>query len=221
MYGVGFITFYYPILSMLSEYWIKRRGMMAGIMCSASGLSGTMFPFAIESALRKYGYPTTLRAIAIGLCVLTGPLIPFLNGRLPETDVRATAIAKTDWSFMRSSLFWVYSVSNLAMGFGYFFPSLYIPSYATANGMTAAQGALLLMLMSISQVLGQLIFGYLSDHRVSINILAGFSTLIAGIAVYTCWGLGHSFPVLSVFAIVYGFFGSGYTALYIGLRITP
>jgi hypothetical protein len=127
MYGVGFITFYYPILSMLSEYWIKRRGMMAGIMCSASGLSGTMFPFAIESALRKYGYPTTLRAIAIGLCVLTGPLIPFLNGRLPETDVRATAIAKTDWSFMRSSLFWVYSVSNLAMGFGYFFPSLYIP----------------------------------------------------------------------------------------------
>lgn len=213
MYGLGFMIFYYPILDMLSEYWHARKGMMAGIMCSASGVSGAVFPFAIEASLSKYGYPTTLRAIAVGLFVITGPLIPLLKGRLPESE--SSVLAKTDWSFLRRSKFWVYSVSNLMMGFGYFFPFLYIPSYATVNGISSTKGALLLALMSVSQVFGQQTFGHLSDGKVPLNLLAGISALVAGVMVYTGWGLAHTFPVLAVFAILYGFFASGYTALWL------
>nr|OQO30280.1 hypothetical protein B0A51_03106 [Rachicladosporium sp. CCFEE 5018] len=213
LYGLGFITFYYPILSILNEYWIARRGLAYGIMCSASGLAGTVFPFAIETSLRRYGYPTTLRAIAVGLCILTGPLIPFLRPRVPVSA--ATAPSRTDWSFLHDPTFWLYSTSNLAMGLGYFFPSLYIPSYATANGMTPLRGALLLTLMSIAQVLGQLTFGYLSDQpRIPLPFLAGSSMLISSLAVYTAWGLAHTFPVLAAFALIFGFFGAGYTALW-------
>ena len=39
MYGVGFTVFYYPIISMVNEYWSARRGMAYGILCSASGVS--------------------------------------------------------------------------------------------------------------------------------------------------------------------------------------
>lgn len=213
LYGLGFITFYYPILSYLNEFWINRKGLAYGIVCSASGLAGTVFPFAIDASLRKYGYPTTLRAIAVGLFLLTGPLIPFLRGRLPESQTSAPG--RTDWSFLRTPLFWLYSSSNLLMGLGFFFPSLYIPSYATSNGMTSTQGAILLTLMSVAQVLGQLTFGYLSDKsRVPLSLLAGSSMLISAIAVYTTWGLARTFPVLAVFSLIYGFFGAGYTALW-------
>lgn len=212
MYGTGFIIFYYPILSMVNEYWITRRGMAYGLLCSASGVSGAAMPFIVEQLLQKYGYPTTLRAIAVGLFVLTGPLIPFLKGRLPESEI--STAGRTDWSFFKVPLFWVYSVSNLAMGLGYFFPSLYIPSYASANGMSSTQGAILLAAMSVSQVLGQASFGYLSDRRLSINVLAITSTAIAAAAVYACWGLAHSFKLLIVFSLIYGFFGAGYTALW-------
>ncbi|KAK3058804.1 hypothetical protein LTR09_000369 [Extremus antarcticus] len=212
MYGTGFIIFYYPILSMVNEYWITRRGMAYGLLCSASGVSGAAMPFIVEQLLQKYGYPTTLRAIAVGLFVLTGPLIPFLKGRLPESEI--STAGRTDWSFFKVPLFWVYNVSNLAMGLGYFFPSLYIPSYASANGMSSTQGAILLAAMSVSQVLGQASFGYLSDRRLSINVLAITSTAIAAAAVYACWGLAHSFKLLIVFSLIYGFFGAGYTALW-------
>lgn len=212
MYGMGFITFYYPILSMLNEFWIARKGMAFGVMCSASGVSGAVFPFAIEAALRKYGYPTTLRAVAIGLFVFTGPLIPMLKGRLPAS--RSSAVGRTDWSFLKTSTFWVYSASNLMMGFGYFFPALYIPSYATANGMSSTEGAVLLALISISQVVGQFTFGFFSDRKVPLSLLAGVSMIVSGAAVYTCWGLAHTFPVLAVFSLIYGFFASGYTALW-------
>ena len=219
MYGTGFILFYYPILSMVNEYWIARRGFAYGLLCSASGVSGAAMPFAVEKLLQEYGYPTTLRAVAIGLFVITGPLIPLLKPRLPEMG--ASAPARTDWSFLRSSLFWTYSLSNFAMGMGYFFPSLYMPSYALASGMSSTQGALLLALMAVSQVVGQTSFGYLSDRRVSINVLAGCSSVVAAVAVYACWGLARNFGVLVAFALVYGFFGAGYTALWVSTIYLP
>ena len=215
MYGVGFIIFYYPILSMVNEYWIARRGMAYGFLCSASGVSGAALPIGLQSLLHRYGYHTTLRIIAVGLLVLTGPLIPVLKGRLPHSATEITAPTRTDWSFLKVPLFWIYSASNFAMGLGYFFPSIYLPSYATSNGLSSTQGALLLTIMSISQVLGQFSFGYLSDKdRIPLSVLISSSALVAGIAAYTSWGLAHTFGVLTVFAMIYGFFGAGYTAMW-------
>jgi hypothetical protein len=216
MYGTGFILFYYPILSMVNEYWIARRGFAYGLLCSASGVSGAAMPFAIEKCLQTYGYPTTLRAVTVGLFVVTGPLIPLLKPRLPEMGGVSGPATRTDWRFLRSALFWTYSLSNFAMGLGYFFPALYVPSYAVASGLSSTQGALLLALMAVAQVLGQTSFGYLSDRSgMSINALAGSSAAVAAVAVYTCWGLAQSLGALVAFVVIYGFFGAGYTALWV------
>lgn len=211
-YGVGFLIFYYPILTMVNEYWITRRGMAYGLLCSSSGVSGAVFPFAIEALLDKYGYQTTLRAIAVALFVLTGPLIPFLKGRLP-TSVHSTS-TRMDWSFLRDALFWVFSISNIAQGLGYFFPSLWLPSYAASIGLSGRDGALLLALMSVSQVAGQLTFGWLSDRKVPLEALTIVSTVISATSAFALWGLAHTLPLLIVFALVYGFFAAGFTAMW-------
>ncbi|KAH6714704.1 major facilitator superfamily domain-containing protein [Leptodontidium sp. MPI-SDFR-AT-0119] len=212
MYGTGFLVFYYPVLSFINEFWITRRGMAYGILFASSGVSGIAMPFAIEALLAKYGYQTTLRIMAIGLVVLTGPLIPLLKGRLPPSE--RTAAGRTNWKALRSPVFWVYCTSNVVQGMGYFFPSLYLPSYATAIGLTATQGALILALLSISQVIGQFSFGYLSDKRVSLNVLILISTLVSGVATLALWGLAQSLAALVTFALVYGFFGAGYVAMW-------
>lgn len=211
-YGVGFLIFYYPILSMVNEYWITRRGMAYGILCGASGVSGSVMPFVLHALLGKYGYRTTLRAMAVALTLLTGPLIPLLKSRLPPSQ-RTTA-RKIDWKFLRSPLFWMYSTSNLLQGFGYFFPSLYLPTYASSLSLGGRSGALLLALMSVSQVCGQFVFGFLSDRKVSVNVLACLSTTIAAISCLTMWRLAKSLPIMIIFALTYGFFGAGFTAIW-------
>lgn len=211
-YGVGFLIFYYPILSMVNEYWIARRGMAYGVLCGASGVSGSVTPFVLQALLAKYGYRTTLRAVAVALTLLTGPFIPLLNGRLPPSE--RASIRKINWTFLQSPLFWVYSASNLLQGLGYFFPSLYLPSYASSLRLGDKSGPLLLALMSVCQVCGQFVFGLLSDHKVPLNILACLSTVVAAIACFTMWRLGQSLTVLIFFAMVYGFFGSGFTAIW-------
>jgi predicted MFS family arabinose efflux permease len=212
MYGVGFLIFYYPILSFVNEFWIERRGMAYGLLCSASGVSGLVMPFIVAEMLNRYGYPTTLRAVAIALVILTGPLIPLLKGRLPPSS--HTAIGNTDWRFLKSPLFWFYSTSNVIQGLGYFFPSLYLPSYARSIGMSTSQGALLLALLSVSQVLGQFCFGYLSDRRLSLDVLLVMSTVISALASLTLWRFAHSLAPLVVFSLFYGFFGAGYVAMW-------
>ncbi|KAJ1333111.1 MFS transporter MCT family solute carrier family 16 (monocarboxylic acid transporters) member 10 [Microdochium nivale] len=218
-YGIGFLILYYPTLTMVNEYWIARRGMAYGVLCSASGVSGAVMPFAVQALLERYGYQTTLRAVAVGLTLTTGPLIPFLDGRLPPPSEQAIS-PRINWSFLRSPLFWVYTLSNLLQGFGYFFPALYLPSFATSLSLGDKSGAILLAAMSVSQVAGQFMFGYLSDRKVSLDVLACTSTLVAAVSTLSMWRMADSLPVLVGFAILYGFFGSGFTALWGRLSTT-
>ena len=196
---------------MVNEWWLVRRGLAWGIIASASGASGVVFPFIVEVLLSKYGYKITLRAIAVSMIVLTRPLLPFFKGRLPPSG--QSVIARTDWSFLKKSLFWVYCTSNVAQGLGFYFPSLYLPSYATSIGLSATKGALLLALMSVAQVLGQFTFGFLSDGHIPINLLILSSSAMAAIASLTLWRFAHSLAPLIFFALVYGFFGYGYLSM--------
>ena len=211
MYGVGFLIFYYPILTMVDEFWVRRRGLAYGLLCSASGASGAVMPLVLQALLRRFGYPTTLRAVAVVLVVLTGPLIPLLKGRAGQ---RHSTNLRSDWTFLRGPLFWTYSVSNLLMGMGYFFPSLYLPSYASSIGLSASKGALLLVLMSVSQLAGQLTFGHLSDKNVSLNALMLVTLSVSATATFSIWGVARSLVPLVFFALLYGFFGAGYTAMW-------
>ncbi|RDI78073.1 hypothetical protein Vi05172_g11966 [Venturia inaequalis] len=212
IYGIGFLIFYYPILSFVNEFWIERRGMAYGLLCSASGVSGVGMPFIITSLLNAYGYSTTLRAVAVALVILTGPLLPSLKPRLPTSN--STTVAATNWSFLSIPLFWIYSFSNILYGLAFFFPSLYLPSYATSLSLPPSSGALLLALLSIAQVLGQFTFGYLSDQSRLISTLLILSTFISALSSLLLWRLAHSLPPLIAFALLYGFFGAGYTAMW-------
>jgi predicted MFS family arabinose efflux permease len=196
---------------MVSEWWIACRGLAWGIIASASGATGVVFPFVVEALLNKYGYKTTLRIIAVAMAILTGPLLPLFKSRLPPSE--QSVMARTDWSFLKKPLFWVYCTSNVAQCLGFYFPSLYLPSYATSIGLSSATGALLLPLMSVAQVLGQFTFGYLSDGRIPLNVLILLSSAMAAIASLTLWGLARSLAPLVLFALVYGFFGYGYVSM--------
>lgn len=214
LYGLGFLILCYPILSLLNEYWIERRGMAYGVLCSASGISGAFLPFALDASLARFGYRTTLRGVAVGLAVLTGPLIPLFRSRVPVAMTENGEMAM-EWGVVKRPLFWVYVVGSTLQGFGFFFPLLFLPSYATSIGLSSLLAAALLALISVSQVFGQFCFGYASDRQIPLEVLALVSTLPSGVVVLTLWGLGKSLGPLVVFALLYGFFASGYVGLWV------
>ncbi len=212
IYSLGVLIMYFPVISMLNEWFVVKRGLALGIVTAATGVSGTAMPFILEILLNKYGYSTTLRAVAIALVILTGPVLPVLKGRLPVSQ--SSRAPRTDWSFLRKPVFYAFAASVLLQGLGHFFPSLYLPSYINSLEQGPARGALVLALINLTAVFGQIAFGYFSDNRIPVQGLLFGSPLISGLATFTLWGLARSLPPLVIFSLLYGFFGGGYVVLW-------
>lgn len=221
IYGVGVLIMYYPIIRMLNEWFILRRGLALGIFSAASGISGLGMPFALEALLIRYGWRITLRITAIFLIFSCGPLIPLFRNRLPMNHQAKGA--RTDYSFLKKSQFYLFSFATLLQGLGMYFPMIYLPSYASSLRLDPIVGAALLAVPSLSQIIGQVGFGFVSDLRVKnlfmdrrmpVHILAFISTFTAGICVFTLWGLARSLPTLVMFSFMFGIFGGGYVVLW-------
>ncbi|KAI1103895.1 MFS general substrate transporter [Jackrogersella minutella] len=215
MYGVGFVTLTYPIVNMINEWWVARKGMAFGLISASSGVTGAFLPFVMEYLLQRYGYRTTLRICAVALAVLTAPLIPLLKARLPASD--RAALRRTDWAFLKRPLFWIYGSAIFVQGIGFFFPIVFLPSYAASIGIPPINGALLVALMSVAQVLGQFAFGYISDKNLPVSFLTSLCCVAAAVASFTFWGLAKSMALLAVFSLVYGFFGFGFGTMRVAM----
>ncbi|CAK7213185.1 hypothetical protein SBRCBS47491_001716 [Sporothrix bragantina] len=215
MYGLGFVILTYPIISMINEWWVARKGMAFGLISAASGATGAVMPFIMTALLERYGYRITLRACAVAMVFLTGPLIPLLKSRLPASD--QAQLARTEWSFLRNPLFWVYGTAILTQGLGFFFPVNFLPTYATSMGISTTGGALLLSLVSIAQVLGQFAVGYLSDKSLPVSLLATVCCTTASVASFTLWGFSKSLAQLIPFSLIYGFFAFGFSTMRVGM----
>jgi MFS family permease len=126
-------------------------------------------------------------------------------------------MAKTNWSFLRKPLFWIFCASTLLQGLGFFFPALYLPSYATSIGLSSTSGALILAVMSLSQVLGQFSCGYLSDKKMSVSALAVTCSVVSTVATFALWGMAKNLALLIVFGILFGFFAYGFTTMRVAM----
>ena len=213
VYSVGFSVMYFPIISNLNEWFITRRGLAFGITNAATGISGIAMPFVLATLLDRYGYSTTLRAIAVTLFVMTGPVLPMLRGRLPKTYAPSVR-PRIDISFLKRPLFYFFAASVLLQGLGHYYPTLFLPSYANSLGYSPNIGALLLALFSCAQVPGQITVGYLSDKRMSAEMLAFITPLVSTVSILALWGPARSLTPLIVFSLLYGFFGGGYVSLW-------
>ncbi|KAL0939665.1 monocarboxylate transporter [Colletotrichum truncatum] len=212
MYGVGFTMLYFPVLRMLNEWFIERRGMAYGIMFAGGGFSGVGFPFLLEVLLSKYGHKTTLRAVAVGIAISTLPLLPLLKGRLPVAH--GGALRALDVSFFKQPLFYIFALSNLFQGLGYYIPSIYLPTYASSLGLSGTTGALILALFNLSTTFGQLAMGWLSDRTSNALLLVFLSSFPSALAAFLLWGFASSLPTLMAFSIIYGWFAGSFVILW-------
>lgn len=111
---------------------------------------------------------------------------------------------------------WILQLSNILESLGYFIPALYLPMYSTSLGYKPYIGTILLALLNISSVFGAIILGTLCDSQ-HISTIILISTTFSTLSVVLLWGLSTSLPALIVFAIIYGVFAGGWSAIWTGM----
>ncbi|KAK4543467.1 hypothetical protein LTR36_005610 [Oleoguttula mirabilis] len=219
VYGVGWVVCYTPFLFVLNEWFVERRGLAYGILFGASGVSGLIIPMAVGWMLERFGFRIALRVYVVATVVVSGPGLLLIRPRsLPqqivgEHEKRSVGIVQVVKRFARNPHFYLFAAAIFVQGLGFFIPNVFIPSYAEGLGLSSTSGSGLLALVSLSQVLGQLWQGWISD-RVNIYVPTAFSALVPGLGALILWGPAKNMAYLVPFALIWGFFSASYSVLY-------
>jgi MFS family permease len=177
--------------------------------------SGVIFPFLLTTLLDAHGFATSLRVWAIAMLVLCLPLIHFVKPRLP-TPSPPLLRQPISYGFLFTRTHVSLQLCNILEGLGFFLPAIYLPSYAQSLSLHPIAGTVLLATLNIFSVLGSIGMGFLCD-RLQIHTVIAISTAGATLSVFLLWGLATELPLLVLFAVAYGFFAGGFSAIWAGM----
>lgn len=214
LYAVGGSIHYFPAFLYLDEWFIQKRGFAYGIVWAGTGASGIAIPLTMEWILANWGFRTALRTWAVITVVLTTPALVFMKGRLPDRHA-SLGPQRLDMGFLASPTFWVLQAGNIIQCLGYFMPSLYMPSFAVAQGWSSLSGTVALSLCNGANVIGATFTGWLVD-RYHVTTAINFCAVGTVLAVFLFWSFAVYQPVLYIFAILYGLFAGGFSATWSG-----
>ncbi|KZT07332.1 MFS general substrate transporter [Laetiporus sulphureus 93-53] len=213
-YGISGGLLYFPILVLLPQWFVRRRGLATGVIFAGSGVGGFAFPFLLQALLEKYGFRWTLRIWAIVTLVVVGVAILGFTPRLPVPKFQRgqrPRFIPPQMQFLKTPLFWAISVTTVLQALSYFSVSLYIATYTKVMS-TAFSASIVLALFNSSGVVFQVLIGHLCD-RLPYTWIMFFSTLGSGLSVFLLWGFARTLPLVFVFAIIFGGLMGGYNSV--------
>ncbi|PVG01314.1 MFS general substrate transporter [Serendipita vermifera] len=218
LYALGGAMIYYPCLLYMSEWFVVRRGLANGVINAGTPLSGLILPLILPSLIETHGTSKILRILAIVFFALLVPLLPFVRGRLPVSKVHAPIPNRDNNSkaWMKQRKFHSLILINTFQGLGYFVPSVWLPTFASAMNLSPSKASLALAMLNGTEVIARLSAGILSDWM-DPWFLAFLTLLGTCIATFILWGvLSHSLAGLITFGLVYGSLAGGWTSMWTG-----
>ncbi|KDQ20063.1 hypothetical protein BOTBODRAFT_385802 [Botryobasidium botryosum FD-172 SS1] len=212
LFGLGGAALYAAVLTLFSEWFVRRRSLAGSIMFGGSGLGGAIFPILLNALLERMSWRWTLRIWAFGIAVPGCIAVWFAKGRMPIVRNQPSQAKPISLSFFRAPLFITISTTLFIQAIGYFPVSLYMPSYATALGLPIIDGTLSLTVFNLASTTGQLIFGHLCDRTPYIRVMV-ISAVGSALSAYLIWGFAHSLSLVFLFVVIFGGLGGGFYAI--------
>jgi MFS family permease len=98
-----------------------------------------------------------------------------------------------------------------------YLPLIYLPTYCASLSLPSNRGALVLALANLAQIIGELVFGKLSD-LISVHILVVIASTIAFLSTFLLWGfaatVGNGLALTILYALIFCMAGAGFAALW-------
>jgi MFS family permease len=207
--GFGYAFIMLPSLALVNVYFKNRRGLAVGLAASGSGIGQMVIAPWTAQLLAVYGWRSTLQinsAIFFAVSFLASlSLVPCPGAPATHPDIfvgarrnkRGFAVLVIGFDFCM---------------FGFLFPFIHLPQYATLYGVSASNSALLLTIMGASSAAGRVMFGFFADN---IGRLAAFkvSVVLSSLSVFFWLLCGDNFGMMAAFSVLYGVFGGSVLGL--------
>ncbi|KAJ3073586.1 hypothetical protein HDU98_001181 [Podochytrium sp. JEL0797] len=212
MFGVGGSFIYFPCVSLPSQYFEKKRGLVTGIAVAGTGCGGLAFTVITEAMLSHIGLAWTLRAIAVICFVSLALIAPLMKTRLTLSP--SAASDKGSFTFLKNPLFYCLLFACFFANWLTYIPLDFITVFAQqkVNASLHDQSTLLSVFNACS-IFGRVGMGFMSDLFLGPLNSIVLSSWITVASIF--WWLGvETYPNLIAFGAVNGFFDGAFWGLF-------
>lgn len=219
--GIGMSSFDVIALTTTARWFVRRRGIMTGIVKVGTGAGQMVIPFAATLFIAGFGWRIAYIIIGAAVMILLIALAQLLRrdpaymGLLPDgdrnTEMPANGPVETGLSLneaVRTRQFWTICAANLAVVFCLMIIMLHIVPHATDIGIASTTAAGILSVIGGVSMAGRFFTGIGIDRIGNRNsMIICFILLIAALL----WlQLAEELWMLYLFAVVYGFAHGGF-----------
>ncbi len=182
----GSSTVFGPLLSDISQWFSRRRGLAVGIVACGNYAAAAIWPPLIQHFVETVGWRTTYFGIGV-VCVVTMlPLALMMRRRPPAPSMEPRPVAEAGpslgWHAGRASthgmspnvLMALLVLAGISCCVAMAMPQVHIVALCGDLGFGPARGAEMLSLMMAMGVVSRLFSGWICDR------IGGLATLLAG-----------------------------------------
>jgi MFS family permease len=214
--GLGSAATFGPLMTDMSYWFDRRRGIAVAIASCGNYLSGVIWPPLIQYFIASHGWRPT--QIVVGLvCIVTiVPLALMLRRRPPpqhDTDSGASAASNLDsLGISANQLLTLLCLAGLACCIAMSMPQVHIVAYCGDLGYGPARGAEMLSVMLGFGLISRIIGGMIADRIGGVATLL-ISSSLQGVAL-ALYLLFDSLVSLYVISALFGLFQGSIVPMY-------
>lgn len=205
-----------PVVSDISLWFFRRRGLAVGIVISGTYVAGALWPPLLQYFIDQQGWRATFFELGVfALCVMV-PLSALLYRRPPTAPEPVAASSANGprrvLGFKPVQVQCLICVAGIGCCAAMAMPQVHIVAHATDLGHPAARAAEMLALMLGFGIVSRLASGWISDR------IGGLRTLLLGsflqCGVLAAFLLGDSLAALYACSIAFGLAQGGIVPSY-------
>ena len=181
--GMGTAGSFAPLISEISHWFKKYRGIAVAIVASANYFSGAMSTLILVETLNNSGWRLVYFLLGLGSLVVIIPLGWVLNkNKILKKSNFASINIEYIAALKINNLTYLLGLAGFSCCVAMSMPQVHIVSYCVGLGFGNIVGGQMLSLMLIGGVFSRLIFGFVADR------LGGIKSLLIG-SILQCLAL--------------------------------
>ena len=213
--GLGSSATFGPLMSDISHWFARRRGIAVALVSCGNYLAGTLWPPIVQYFVASEGWRATQLAIGV-LCVVTMlPLLLVMRRPTPRSSAHETASATGPGDSLGVSpntLMVLLCIAGVGCCVAMAMPQVHIVAYCGDLGYGPARGAEMLAAMMGFGIVSRIASGFIADRIGSLQTLLAGSVL-QGVALFLyLWFDG--LISLYVISALFGLFQGGIVPMY-------
>ena len=222
--GIGLSATDVVILSTVVRWFVRRRGMMTGIIKAGTGLGMFLMPLVATVFISSYswrisymilGVVGSILIISVAQLLRRDPThvkqMPDKEKRVKFADLQSLEAGLSFHDSIRTRQLWVTSILCFTIWFCVNVVLVHIAPYAIDIGISPTKAALILSAIGAISIFGRLVLGSMSDRIGCTRSLT--ICCVTFVLSFILLLISGSFWTLTLFAAIYGIAHGGFAAV--------